>query len=66
MVVSGTVNLQFQGPFILISLRPVLGIIAAYVMVQSGHHVGNYSHLKKVNMFISRSVVSDSLQPHGL
>ena len=66
LVVSGTVNLQFQGPFVPISLRPVLRIIAAYVMVQSGHHVVNDSHPKKVNVFISCSVVSDSLQPHGL
>ena len=33
LVVLGTVNLQFQGPFIPISLRPVLGIVAAYVLV---------------------------------
>ena len=33
LVVLGTVNLQSQGPFVPISLRPVLGIVAAYVMV---------------------------------
>ena len=32
LVVLGTVNLQFQDPFVSISLRPVLGIAAAYVM----------------------------------
>ena len=32
LVVLGTVNLQFQDPFVSISLRPVLGIVAAYVM----------------------------------
>ena len=32
LIVLGTVNLQFQGPFVLISLRPVLRIVAAYVM----------------------------------
>ena len=32
LVVSGTVNLQFQGKFVSISLRPVLGIVEAYVM----------------------------------
>ena len=30
--VLGTVNLQFQGPFVPISLSPVLGIVAVYVM----------------------------------
>ena len=32
LIVLTTVNLQFQGQFIPISLRPVLGIVAAYVM----------------------------------
>ena len=32
LVVLGTVNLQFQDPFVSISLRPVLGIAAGYVM----------------------------------
>ena len=32
LVVLGTVNLQFQGPFVPISLSPVLGIVAVYVM----------------------------------
>ena len=32
MVVLGTVNLQFQGYFVSISLRPVLRIVAAYVV----------------------------------
>ena len=32
LIVLGTVNLQFQGPFVAISLRPVLEIMAAYVM----------------------------------
>ena len=32
LVVLGTVNLQFQGRFVPISLRPVLRIVAAYVM----------------------------------
>ena len=31
-IVLSTVNLQFQGRFVSISLRPVLGIVAAYVM----------------------------------
>ena len=31
MIVLGTVNLQFQGRFVPISLRPVLRIAAAYV-----------------------------------
>ena len=32
LVVLGAVNLQFQGQFVSISLRPILGIAAAYVM----------------------------------
>ena len=32
LVVLGTVNLQFQDPFVSIYLRPVLGIVAAYFM----------------------------------
>ena len=31
-IVLSTVNLQFQGRFVSISLRPILGIVAAYVM----------------------------------
>ena len=31
-IVPGTVNLQFQGPFVLISLRPFLRIVAAHVL----------------------------------
>ena len=32
LVVLGTVNLQFQGPFVPIPLRPVLGIMVAHVV----------------------------------
>ena len=32
LVVFGTVTLQFWGPFVPISLRPVLRIVAAYVV----------------------------------
>ena len=32
LIVLSTVNLQFQGRFVPISLRSVLGIVAAYVM----------------------------------
>ena len=32
LVVLGTVNLQFRDPFVLISLRPILGIVAALIM----------------------------------
>ena len=32
LIVLSTVNLQFQSRFVSISLRPVLGIVAAYVM----------------------------------
>ena len=32
VIVLGTVNLQFRGPFVPISLRPFLRIVAAYVV----------------------------------
>ena len=32
MLVLNIINLQFQGQLVPISLRPVLGIVAAYVM----------------------------------
>ena len=32
LVVLGTVNLQFQGLFVSVSLRPILKIVAACVM----------------------------------
>ena len=32
LVVLGTVNLQFQGLFVSVSLRPILKIVADYVM----------------------------------
>ena len=32
LIVLGTVNLQSQGPFVPISLRPVLGIVVAHVL----------------------------------
>ena len=32
VMVIGMVNLQFQGQFVPISLRPIPGIVAAYVM----------------------------------
>ena len=34
LIVLGTVNLQFQGRFVPISLRPVLRIVAAYVLAK--------------------------------
>ena len=35
LMVIGMVNLQFQGQFVSISLRPIPGIVAAYVMATS-------------------------------
>ena len=44
LIVLGPVNLQFQGPFVSISLRPVFRIaVARMSWVQSGHHVANSS-----------------------
>ena len=43
LIVLGTVNLQFQSLSVPICLRTVLGIVAAHVLVQSGHHAVNFS-----------------------
>ena len=32
LIVLGVVNLQFQGPYVAISLRPILETVAAYVV----------------------------------
>lgn len=39
LIVLGVVNLQFQGPYVAISLRPILETVAAYVVntVWSSH-----------------------------
>ena len=58
-IVLGTVNLQFQGWFVSISLRPILGIAAAYVMATACHHVVNFFHLVWV------SVSTRQLTGHG-
>ena len=42
---SSRSSLQFQGPFVLISLRPVLRIVAADVVGAVCHHVADFSHL---------------------
>ena len=42
LIVLSTVNLQFQGWFVSISLRPILGLVTAYVMATVSHHV-NFS-----------------------
>ena len=52
LIVFSTVNLQFQGQFVPISLRPILRIVAAYVMLQPGHHVVNFFHLVGISASI--------------
>ena len=42
LIVLSTVNLQFQVWFVSISLRPILGLVTAYVMATVSHHV-NFS-----------------------
>ena len=43
LIVLGTVNLQFQGPFVPMSLRSILEIVAAHIWVQPGHHGVNFT-----------------------
>ena len=45
LIVSSTVSLQFLGWFVPISLRPVLGIVAAYVMATVWSSCVNFFHL---------------------
>ena len=42
LIFLSTVNLQFQGWFVSISLRPVLRLVAVYVTATVGHHI-NFS-----------------------
>ena len=60
LIVLGTVNLQFQGHFVPTSSRPVLGIVAAYVMaiVWFGRHV--------VNLFSTRWVFQYLQEAHRI
>ena len=41
LIVLDTVNLQFQSPFVPISLRSILEIVAAHIWVQSAYHLVN-------------------------
>ena len=41
-IVLGTVSLQFQGPFVPISLRPILELWQLVSWVQSGHHAVSF------------------------
>ena len=43
LVALGTVNLQFRGALVPMSLWPVLRIVQLKSWVQSGHHVVNFS-----------------------
>ena len=43
LVILGTVNVQFQGVLVPISLQTIFITVAAQVQVQSGHHVVNFS-----------------------
>ena len=43
LIVLDTVNLQFQWPFVPISLRPLLGIVAAHVLVTVRSSCSNFS-----------------------
>ena len=49
MIVLGTVNFHFQGQFVSVSLRPILGS----VWLQSDHHVANFFHLVPVSVSIN-------------
>ena len=43
LIVLDTVSLQFQGPFVPMSLRSILEIVAAHIWVQPGHHGVNFT-----------------------
>ena len=52
LTVLSTVNLQFQGQFVPISLRPVVGIVALTSWLHPAYHIVNFPHL--VGVSISR------------
>ena len=51
LIVLSTGNLQFKGGCVFFPLRPVLGIVAAYIMAKSGHQVVNFFHVVGVLVF---------------
>ena len=46
LIVLSRVNLQFQGQFVPVSLRPVLELWKLMSWLNSGHHVVNFFHLE--------------------
>ena len=50
LIVWDAVNLQFQGQFVSISLRPVLRVVAAYVLAIVWSQVVNFFHLVGVSV----------------
>ena len=59
LIVLSTVNIQFQGPFVAISLRPVLRIMAAYVMVIV------WSSCSQLHYLVGLSVYTRQLTGYG-
>ena len=54
LIALSTVNLQSQGWFVPVSLRPFLRIAAASMSwLQSGHHVINFFHLMGVSVSLT-------------
>ena len=59
LTVLGMVNLRFQGRFVFISLRPVLGSVWQLMSwPQPGHHVANFFHLIGVSVSINTGVLT--------
>ena len=53
-IVLGTVSLQFQGPFVPISLRSILELWQLVSWVQSGHHAVSFLPLGPVIKFLKQ------------
>ena len=49
LIILGTVSLQFHGRFVSISLKPVLRIVAAYVMVTAWSSCNYLLHMVRVS-----------------
>ena len=52
LIILGTVSLQFHGRFVSISLKPVLRIVAAYVMVTAWSSCNYLLHMVRVSAYV--------------
>ena len=61
VIILGTINLQFQGWFVPISLRPILGIVAAYVIATVWSSCG--FHAFTLDTLLDNTVEDETIFP---